>query len=131
MEDQQSTETTQKKTQNTQTEQTQQTTTQDVDNAKALGIVGYIIPILFFLPMVTEAKSNSFAMYHANQQLLLLLYWVVGNIVGQLLVFVLIGFIVLPLVWIFGIILMIMGIVNVVNGEKKPLPLIGSFELIK
>jgi hypothetical protein len=39
----------------------------DVDSHKALAIVGYIIPILFFIPLVTDAKNNTFAKFHANQ----------------------------------------------------------------
>ena len=46
----------------------------DVDNNKALAIVGYIIPILFFIPLLNESSKNSpFAKFHANQQLVLLI----------------------------------------------------------
>jgi uncharacterized membrane protein len=103
----------------------------DVDSHKALAIVGYIIPILFFIPLVTDAKNNTFAKFHANQQLNLLLFWVIGQIVGTLLSIILIGLIILPLVMVAGVVFMIMGIINSANGEMKKLPLIGGFELIK
>jgi len=36
-----------------------------------------------------------------------------------------------PLLWLAGVVLMILGIVNAAGGQFKPLPLIGHFELIK
>jgi uncharacterized membrane protein len=102
---------------------------QDVEKNKAMGIVGYIIPILFFIPLVTEAKNSPFAKFHANQQLNLLLAAVVVNVVGGIIPFI--GwFIILPLGTIFLIVVAIMGIINASKGEMKPLPLIGGFKLI-
>lgn len=103
----------------------------DAGNAKAIGVIGYIIPLLFFLPYVTDMKDNEFAMFHANQQLNLLLYWVVTNVLSWILMFILIGLLVGPILWILGVVLAIMGIINVLNEEKKPLPVIGSIELLK
>jgi uncharacterized membrane protein len=102
----------------------------DAEKNKAMAIVGYIIPILFFIPLVSEAKNSHFAKFHANQQLNLLLFWVVGEIAGAVLTFVLIGFLIFPLVMIAGLIFMIMGIINAANGTMKELPLIGGFKLI-
>ncbi|MDD5489153.1 MAG: DUF4870 domain-containing protein [Candidatus Moranbacteria bacterium] len=102
---------------------------QDVEKNKAMGIVGYIIPILFFIPLVTDAKNSPFAKFHANQQLNLLLAAVVVNIVGGIIPFV--GwFILLPLGTIFLIVVAIMGIINAAKGDMKALPLIGGFKLI-
>ncbi len=105
--------------------------TSDVEKNKAMAIVGYIIPILFFIPLVSEdGKKSPFAKFHANQQLNLLLFWVVGQILATVLTFVLIGFLIFPLVMIAGVIFMIMGIINSANGTMKELPLIGGFKLI-
>lgn len=98
---------------------------------KVWAIVGYIIPILFFIPLVTEAKNDPFAKYHANQQLNLLLFWVVGQVAASVLAIILIGLIIGPLVVLGGIIFMIMGVMNAVNNKMKPLPLIGRWQLIK
>ena len=80
---------------------------------------------------MTEAKDNKFARYHANQQLLLLLFWVVAQIIASLLAFVLIGMLLYPVIYIIGIIFMVMGVINALNGEMKPLPVLGRYELIK
>jgi len=102
----------------------------DRSQEKALGIVGYILPILFFLPLITDARHSEFARFHANQQLNLLLFWVIGEVVSWVLVFVLIGYLLMPIVFIMGVVFMILGIINVANEKQKPLPLIGGFSLI-
>ena len=104
---------------------------QSMDQTKIFGILGYIIPFLFFLPLVTEAKSNQMARYHANQQLIFLLFIVVGNLLAGVLAFVVIGLLLMPIMTIAYFVFMIMGIINVSNGQMKPLPLIGGFTLIK
>ncbi|NBC04485.1 MAG: DUF4870 domain-containing protein [Bacteroidetes bacterium] len=98
----------------------------DVSQVRLFGIIGYIFPILFFLPLVTEAKDNSFAKFHANQQLLLLLFLIIGNTAASILTVILIGLLIYPVVWIFGLVCMVLGILNVVNDREKPLPLIGT-----
>ena len=102
-----------------------------MDQVKMFGILGYIVPFLFFLPLLTEAKNNQMAKYHANQQLIFLLFIIAGNILAGILAFVLIGFILMPLMTIAYFVFMIMGIINVSNGVMKPLPLIGGFTLLK
>lgn len=105
------------------------TSSSDVEKNKALAIVGYIIPILFFVPLVTDAKNSPYAKFHANQQLNLLISWVVVEIIGGIIP-VLGWFIILPLGTIFLLIIMIMGIINAAKGEMKPLPLIGGVKLL-
>ncbi len=110
-------------------EETKKADPQDAEKNKAMGIVGYIIPILFFIPLISDAKNSPFAKFHANQQLNLLLAAVVVNIVGGVIPFI--GwFIILPLGAIFLLIVAIMGIINASKGEMKELPLIGGFKLI-
>ena len=110
-------------------EEAKQVSPQDAEKNKAMAIVGYIIPILFFIPLVTEAKNSPFAKFHANQQLNLLLAAIVVNVVGGIIPFI--GwFILLPLGSIFLIVVAIMGIINAAKGATKELPLIGGFKLI-
>ncbi len=111
------------------TEEAKQADPQDVEKNKAMAIVGYIIPILFFISLVTDAKNSPFAKFHANQQLNLLLAAIVVNIVGGVIPFI--GwFIILPLGSIFLIVIAIMGIVNAAKGAMKELPLIGGIKIL-
>jgi uncharacterized membrane protein len=84
--------------------------------------------LVFFLPILL-ANKDSFAMYHANQGLLLLLTAIAINIVGTFIPFFGIFFI-LPLGYLFVFVLMIIGIVAALKGEKKPLPVIGGYPLL-
>lgn len=102
----------------------------DAEQNKAMAIIGYILPILFFIPLITEAKNSPFAKYHANQQLVFLLSCIAVNIVGTVIP-ILGWFIILPLGTILLIVLAIMGVIHAAKGEMKPLPLIGGFSILK
>lgn len=103
----------------------------DAEKNKLFAIIGYIFPILFFVPLVSDAKNSPFAKYHANQQLNFLLFTVVGYIASTILTFIFIGILLWFVVAIGSIVFMIMGIINASKGEMKPLPVIGSWQLIK
>ena len=107
------------------------TESSDVEKNKLMAIIGYIIPILFFIPLLSEeSKKSPYAKFHANQQLILLIAAIAVNIVGGVIPFI--GwFIILPLGSIFLIVVAIMGIINAAKGEMKKLPLIGGFQIIK
>jgi uncharacterized membrane protein len=107
--------------------------TQSVGDHKLYAILGYILPFLFFLPLLQDnLKHNEFARFHANQQLLLLIGWVGVYIVGNMLIMVLYMLVfLLPLLNLAFLVLAIIGVINAVQGEMKELPLIGKFKLLK
>lgn len=105
------------------------TDSNDIEKNKAMAIIGYIIPILFFIPLVTEAKDSVFAKFHANQQLILLIAAVLVNVVGAIIP-ILGWFVILPLGSIAIVVFAIIGLINAAKGEMKELPLIGSFKII-
>jgi len=111
-----------------------------LDQHKTLAIVGYVVAFLFFLPLVNDAsKHNQFARFHAGQQLnfliMLIVIWVATSMFSFMfmmvpgLVFVVmllnLGFFV---AWVA---LTVIGIINVVNGQMKQLPIIGHFTILK
>lgn len=98
------------------------------DNSKLFGILGYIFPILFFLPLIMDTKHNTSARFHANQQLMLLIWYGIANVI---LIIPILGWIIQPIMVVIGIILAIMGVMNVANGTMKRLPIIGKYELLK
>lgn len=101
----------------------------DVEANKVMAIVGYILPILFFVPMLSEKKSP-FGMFHAKQQLNLLLAAIVVNVVGGIIP-ILGWFVILPLGSIAVFVIAIIGLVGAAKGEMKQLPIIGGFQIIK
>lgn len=101
----------------------------DVNDNKAMAIIGYIIPLLFFIPLVTDAKNSPFAKFHANQQLVLLIAAIAVNVIGAIIPFI--GwFIILPLGSIAIFVFAIIGLINAAKGEMKELPMIGGFKII-
>jgi len=103
----------------------------DVEKNKLMAIIGYIIPILFFIPLLNEeSKKSPFAKFHANQQLVLLISAIAVNIVGTIIP-ILGWFIILPIGSIILLVVAIIGIINAVKGEMKKLPIIGGFEILK
>ncbi len=104
------------------------TSNSDVEKNKALAIVGYIIPLLFFVPLVSDAKDSAFAKFHANQHLILLIGWLILSVSTSILFFI--KFLIFPLGFLFMVILSIIGLVSASQGEMKEIPLIGSFKII-
>jgi len=87
-----------------------------------MAVIAYI---LFFIPLLTEAKKDPFVKYHVKQGLVLFIGWVVVAIIDSILPwqFWMIG----RLLDIGLFILMVLGIMNAVGGNQKPLPVIGKF----
>lgn len=100
----------------------------DIEDVKAVSAIAYL-GILFFVPMLTNPKSE-FAMFHANQGLLLLIAGIIVSVAGSVIP-ILGWFIVLPLGSIFILVLFIMGLINALNGKMKRLPLIGGFDILR
>lgn len=98
-------------------------------NEVVFAILAYI-GILFIVPLLA-AKDSKFAMYHANQGLVLFLAELIAGFAAAILSVALIGFLLMPLVWLVSFILMIIGIMNAANKQMKPLPIIGGITLIK
>ena len=99
----------------------------DIQKNKGVAIVARIIPILFFLPLVSCPESL-FAKFHANKGLLQLLLGIACSVVS---IIPILGWIVAMVGGIMSFVFWIMGIISVCNGEAKPLPLIGSIEILK
>jgi len=102
----------------------------DVEKNRLLAVLGYILPILFFVPLITEGKNSPYARFHANQQLVLLIVSVSLNLLGTMIP-VIGWFLILPAGFVFVIILVIFGATSAWRGEMKRLPLVGSAELIR
>ena len=110
----------------------------DASDNKLMGILAYL-GILVLAPILT-AKESKFAMFHANQGVVLILAAIVYGIAYGIL-----GTILTVISWrlgavfnsIFGLgylaflVLMVMGILNANKGEMKELPVIGKFKLLK
>jgi len=91
----------------------------EINDGKIFGFVAYLGLIGFIVVLLTK-KDNKFAIYHAKQSLVLIIVSIISSFI-----------IWIPIIgWAVGIaelVLVIMGIVNALNGQAKPLPIIGKF----
>ena len=105
----------------------------DIDNNKVMGVLSYL-GILVIIPLLA-AKESKFARFHANQGLILVIVEILAAaVLGALSGIPLIGWIfsiASALIGIASLVLAIIGIVNVVNGKAKELPIIGGYKLLK
>lgn len=113
--------------------ETTKATKKEIDEGKAMGILSYI-GILCLIPYLAE-KSNKFVIYHAKEGLNLFLLEVIAGVALSILSMTII---LIPLVLVLGsvvgicaLVLSILGIVNVCNGEEKELPIIDKLKLVK
>ena len=115
----------------------------DAEQNKTMAILAYI---LFFIPLLAGAhKTSPFVKYHTNQGTVLFLaaviFGIAVGILTAILSFVLLGIgawglwwgihIIINLLWLAPLALCIIGIINAANKQKKPLPVIGKFTIIK
>lgn len=91
-------------------------------SANIIAILCYF-GILVVIPAIV-AKEDPFVKFHVKQGLVLL---IVGIILSVVSVVPVIGWIIGFIGWIACVILAIIGIINVAQGEKKKLPIIGGY----
>jgi len=92
-----------------------------------LSYFGLLILIPFFI-----ARNDPFVRYHINQGLVLFLVDIICGILGSIIGAIpVVGGIITLALGIVIFVLFIIGIINAVKGEMKPLPLIGGIEILK
>lgn len=100
---------------------------------QTFAILGYILPFLFFLPLLDEkTKHVPFVRFHANQQLILLVIilalYMLHNMLFMMLM--LLGYYVSQLLNLVILGLAMYGAYNAYQGKMKELPLVGQFRIL-
>jgi len=84
--------------------------------------------VLILIPFLTDAKNDPFVKFHLRQGLALIIFdvvaWFIVMLIGW---FPIIGWLITWILWLASLVFVIIGIVNVVNGNEKELPLIGQY----
>lgn len=79
--------------------------------------------ILIIVPFVTDAKNDPFVKFHLKQGLALIISFFIGMFIGMVPV---LGWMLVPIIGLFNMIMVIVGIINAATGKQKELPILGS-----
>ena len=99
----------------------------DITANKAMAILAYFGPLV--LIPILAAKESKFARFHSNQGLVLLITSAIVQVAAEIVP--LVGWLVGLVGGIFVFACFLKGMINVYHLEKKELPYIGSFKLLK
>lgn len=95
-----------------------------IGESEVWALIAYLLSIVGFVLVLALKKRDRFAMYHAKQSLALFIVYIIGYII---LVFIpVLGWMLLPIWGLIGLLLTIFGIINAVTGKEKPLPVVGK-----
>ena len=99
----------------------------DVQANRVMAILAYL-NILVIIPLLAARKSG-FARFHTNQGLILFIGWVILGVLAKITSSVLITLI-LGLLSLGIVFLAVLGIINVVNGKRNQLPVVGKIKIL-
>ena len=95
----------------------------EIANGKALAVLSYF-SILCIIPLIM--RDNDFSLYHAKQALVLL---IASFALGVVAFIPCLGWVMAPIGGLCLFVFVIIGIINAIQGQAKPLPLIGQFAM--
>ena len=103
------------------------------DNVKICSALAYILIGIIWYFVDDEMKKNKTVKFHVKQGIVLLVFAIIWSIVINILfgMFLLtFMYFMWSVIWLLSyipLVLAIIGILNVVNGKEKPLPIIGIY----
>jgi uncharacterized membrane protein len=97
-------------------------------DGKTISIISYFTWIGWIIAFVMYSSNKSqLAAFHIRQSLLLMILGILVYIIQIMLIFVpFLGWAVIGLLWIGIVVLWILGLVSAINGQEKPIPVIGA-----
>ena len=97
---------------------------------KTAAIVCYLTWIGLVIALLSADRSDPFFRFHLNNVFVLIISGCIFGVVSVILVFIpILGWLAIVAGSIFLTVCLIMGLINAINGECKPLPLLGSFKI--
>lgn len=93
--------------------------------AAAIYIVSFFFPLLGPLIIwLIKRNESDFIDYHGREYLNFFISYTVYGVIGFLLIFILIGFLILPLLGLLAVVFTIIGAVKAFDGVKYRIPFI-------
>lgn len=96
---------------------------------RTVAILSYLTIIGFIVALVLHMnKKTALGSYHLRQCLGLIITAIALSVVGLVLVFIpILGWLTLMACWVGFLVLWVMGLVAAVNGQQKPMPVVGEY----
>ena len=96
-------------------------------DGKTIAIISYFTWIGWIIAFVLyNSNKSQLAAYHLRQSLALMILGIIVYIVQIVLIFIpFLGWAIAFLLWIGLVVLWVFGLIAAVNGEEKPMPVIG------
>jgi len=96
-------------------------------DGKTIAIISYLTWIGWIIAFVLYSSNKSqLAAYHLRQSLALMILGIIVYILQIMLIFIpFLGWAIAFLLWIGLVVLWVFGLIAAVNGEEKPMPVIG------
>lgn len=85
--------------------------------------------VLFFVPLLTDAKDDPFVKFHVKQGLLLLIIGIALSFLNVAILYRIpfIGWLISFLLGIGLFVLWLLGLMNALNGKQEPVPVVGQY----
>ncbi|MEM4336637.1 MAG: hypothetical protein QXG86_01385 [Candidatus Woesearchaeota archaeon] len=99
----------------------------EIEEGKVCAILSYLLIGIIWYFADEKMKNNSFARFHAQQGLVLLISGVAVSIIATILFRVPFTNWIIILLELCLFVLWLLGIINAATGKKNALPVIGSF----
>jgi uncharacterized membrane protein len=95
---------------------------------KVVAIVAYLTLIGFLVAIVIHMnKKTKLGAFHLRQMLGYFLTTIAAVIAQFILIFIpIIGWVCIPIMWLSLLVLWILGLVSAIQGEMKPMPVVGA-----
>ena len=93
---------------------------------KVTGIIAYLTIIGWIVAYIAGDKEG--AKFHLNQALVIALCGIINNFIPAIPI---IGWIASPIIGIFIIVCIVIGIIAAAKDEEKEVPIIGSIKILK
>ena len=98
----------------------------DVMKYQLQAVIPYLFPVLFFLPVISD-KNSAFCRFHANQQLIWLIVWVIFGIAATIIGFIpFIGGIIKFVVWLALLAASVLLAIGAWQGKALKIPFVGD-----
>ena len=96
----------------------------EIEEGKAFAFLGIFLTVLGFIIVLLAKKDNKYAMYYAKQGLIIFIAYIILAVIGMI---PFLGWAIAAIGSIALVVLWIIGLVNSLSGEMKPIPFIGKY----